>query len=53
MRSGGKHSITCSRTGKRGDYLALYEFEKAQVAEMLEQAVGFVGEIKKLLSEKQ
>src|SRR4030067_1720428 len=32
-----------------GDYLALYEFEKAQVAEMVEQDEGFVGEIKKLL----
>ena len=31
-----------------GDYLVLYEFEKAQVAEMLEQAEGFVDEIKKL-----
>ena len=36
-----------------GDYLVLYEFEKAQVAEMLEQAKGFVGEIKKLLGKKQ
>jgi len=35
-----------------GDYLALYEFENAQVAEMLEQAEGFVAEIERLLSKK-
>ncbi|MCR4301673.1 MAG: HEPN domain-containing protein [Sulfuricaulis sp.] len=35
-----------------GDYLVLYEFEKAQVAEMLEQAEGFIGEIKKLLDKQ-
>ncbi len=35
-----------------GDYLALYEFENAQVVEMLEQAEGFVSEIKKLLGKQ-
>lgn len=35
-----------------GDYLALYEFEKVQVAEMLEQAEGFAGEIERLLGKK-
>ena len=34
------------------DYLELYEHEKAQVTELLEQAEGFVGEIKKLLGNK-
>jgi uncharacterized protein (UPF0332 family) len=33
-----------------GDYLELYEFENAQVSELLKQAEGFVGEMRRLLS---
>ena len=32
-----------------GDYLELYEFEEAQVTEMLAQAEGFIREMKRLL----
>ncbi len=33
-----------------GDYLELYEFEEAQVTEMLAQAEGFIREMKRLLA---
>lgn len=34
-----------------GDYLELYEFEQAQVSELLTQAEGFVAEMRRLLAE--